>query len=246
MLGKDILLQAIREKCLHKLMSEEYGDEGDMFFTFFSYIQKCFAHDMPLSGDKVAQSFDACYDWSTVKIHDEERVDYVNRCVEESFATTGEYETENAILHDDRAWAMANHIKLHPNVAINNITYTNSTGEDLALAICAAYREAPDECELAWKLQTFGSDDQFNSYEGLVTPHSDEGLFSQSRESHQLSEGEIIFGSWHLYLISAVVLTVNIAALVFVRCRMKRQMQSEINSSVNAAVNQYFALPATD
>ena len=184
MLGKDILIQAIREKCLHKLMSEEYGDEGDMFFTFFSYIQKCFAHDMPLSGDKVAQSFDACYDWSTVKIHDEERVDYVNQCVEESFATTGDYETDNAILHDDRAWALANHIKLHPNVAINNITYTNSTGEDLALAICAAYREAPDECELAWKLQSFGSDEQFNSYEGLVTPHSDEGLFSQSQESH--------------------------------------------------------------
>ena len=150
MLGKDILLQAIREKCLHKLMSEEYHDEGDMFFTFFSYIGKCFAHEIPL--DATYQSFDACYDWSTVLIQNEERVDYINKCVDESFATTGQFETDNAILREDRSWAEANHIKLHPNVAINNITYTNSTGEDLALAICAAYREAPDECELAWKL----------------------------------------------------------------------------------------------
>ena len=68
MTGKDVLLQAIREKCLHKLMSEEYGDEGDMFFTFFSYIEKCFAHNMPLDGAGTPNSFDACYDWSTVQI----------------------------------------------------------------------------------------------------------------------------------------------------------------------------------
>lgn len=133
-------------------MSTKYEDEGSMFFTFFSYIGKCFAHDMPLVGDTSPNSFYACYDWSTVRIEGNEEVDYINNCVDESFAVTNDLETDNAILREDRKWATGNHIKLHPNVAINNITYTNSTGEDLALAICAAYREAPDECELAWRI----------------------------------------------------------------------------------------------
>ena len=159
MTGKDVLLQAIREKCLHKLMSTEYGDEGDMFFTFFSYIEKCFAHNMPLDGAETPNSFDACYDWSTVLVQGEERVEYMNKCVDESFAVTGDQETDNAILREDKEWAEANLIKFHPNIAINNITFMNSTGEDLALAICAAYREAPDECELAWKLNMFSKDE---------------------------------------------------------------------------------------
>lgn len=103
--------------------------------------------------------------------------------MDESFAVTGDQETDNAILREDREWAEANHIELHPNIAINNITYTNSTGEDLALAICAAYREAPDECELAWKLNMFSDDEKFNEFEGLDTPHSDDGLFSQSKDA---------------------------------------------------------------
>ena len=78
--------------------------------------------------------------------------------MDESFEVTGDQETDNAILREDRTWAIQNHIKLHPNVAINNITFTNSTGEDLALAICAAYREAPDECQLAWKVPSYSEE----------------------------------------------------------------------------------------
>jgi len=179
MKGKEVLLQAIREKCLHKLMSTKYTDEGSMFFTFFTYISKCFANDMPFIGAKGPNSFDSCYDWSTVLISGNEEIDYLNKCVDESFAVTNDFETDNAILREDRKWATDNHIKLHPNVAINNITFTNSTGEDLALAICAAYREAPDECELAWRIQTFGNTTY--EFEGLTTPHSNEGLFAKSK-----------------------------------------------------------------
>ena len=66
---------------------------------------------------------------------------------------------------------------MHPSVTINNNTYTNSTGEDLALAICAAYREAPDECELSWKVAAFG---QGEEYDGLYTPHDDDKLFEEA------------------------------------------------------------------
>ena len=45
MTGREILMQALREKCLHKLMTEYYKDEGDLFFTFVSYLRKCFDSD---------------------------------------------------------------------------------------------------------------------------------------------------------------------------------------------------------
>lgn len=33
--GRDILIQAIREKCMHDLVSNKYQDEGVLFWTFF-------------------------------------------------------------------------------------------------------------------------------------------------------------------------------------------------------------------
>ena len=178
MTGKEILTQALREKCLHRLMSEKYADEGSLFWTFFGYLSKCFVtggyglnnpEDMP-------KNFDECYDWSTVMIEGNEEIDTLNACVDGSFAVPNDIETDNSILREDRLWANAAHMRLHPSVTINNITHTNSTGQDLAMAICDAYREAPDECELAWQLATFEVEEK---YEGLVTPHED-GLFSQS------------------------------------------------------------------
>ena len=61
MTGRDLLVQALREKCLHKIMTEKYQDEGDLFLTFLTYIDKCF-----VLSDEKANSLDACYDWSTV------------------------------------------------------------------------------------------------------------------------------------------------------------------------------------
>ena len=64
--GKDILTQALREKCLHQLMSTKYHDEGDLFWTFFGYISECFGNEN--DKETVKKSFDECYDWSTVII----------------------------------------------------------------------------------------------------------------------------------------------------------------------------------
>jgi len=78
MTGKEVLLQSLREKCLHKIMTEKYKDEGSMFFTFFSYVGNCFAHDSVILNAKTPNSLDACYDWSTVLIEGNEEVDYLN------------------------------------------------------------------------------------------------------------------------------------------------------------------------
>ena len=144
----------------------------------------------------------------------------MSQCVEGSFAINGDVNTDHPMLREDHEWALSNHMRLHPAVTINNITHTNSTGHDLALAICSAYREAPDECELSWKVMTFGNgtDDDF---EGLNTPMFSDQIVSAAHESHSKSEGELIFGSSHLYILTVIVIVLNLGVLLFVRYRMK-------------------------
>ena len=173
--GRVHLLVGLREKCLHQIMSSKYHDEGDLFWTFFGYLDKCFVESKFSTKGGIAHSLAECYDWSTVLIQGNEEVGALEECVEGSFETAGDFESENAILRADRVWAESNNIQLHPSVTINNITYTNSTGQDLALAICAAYREAPDECELSWEIKTFYKDE--GKFEGLLTPHEEDRLY---------------------------------------------------------------------
>lgn len=216
-------------------MSTKYKDEGDLFWTFFGYVDKCFVD----TGDNpVSKSLDECYDWNTVMIQGREEVGTVNDCVESSFHIRGDHQTDNLILRDDRMWANQNHIKLHPSVTINNSTFTNSTGMDLAFSICNAYREAPDECEISWQIQSFGD----QKYDGLNTPHGKDALFEMAQKQENFSEGDAVFGSWHLYAWIVGILAVNFAVMFFLRMRMKRQMRSQMNESVSAAVSQYFAL----
>mmetsp|Transcript_24017 Transcript_24017/g.29859 ORF Transcript_24017/g.29859 Transcript_24017/m.29859 type:complete len:197 (+) Transcript_24017:773-1363(+) len=169
MTGRDILMQALREKCLHQLMTSKYKDEGDLFFTFFGYLRTCFEDKPDFRSSEQPKSLNDCFDWSTVMIQGNEEVGYLNECVRESFTVPGDMSTDNKILREDRTWALSNQMRLHPAVTINNMTHTNSTGQDLALAICSAYREMPDECELSWKVQSFLDNSE---YEGLRTPHN--------------------------------------------------------------------------
>lgn len=91
--GRDILVQALYEKCLHQIMSDKYKDEGSLFWTFFSYLDVCFVEDaVPVT------NLDECFDWSTVEINGNEEVQTVDECVEGSFETFGDYATPNRIL----------------------------------------------------------------------------------------------------------------------------------------------------
>lgn len=76
----------------------------------------------------------------------------LNSCVDNSFKNKN-IEADNTILFDDRDWAVAAGLQLHPSIVINGkVYYGDIKGEKLAHAICRAYKEAPDECELSWKI----------------------------------------------------------------------------------------------
>jgi hypothetical protein len=52
----------LREKCLHKLTTEKYKDEGAIYWTFFTYLDECFVRSNKI------KTLAECYDWSTVQI----------------------------------------------------------------------------------------------------------------------------------------------------------------------------------
>ena len=138
-------------------MIDKYNDEGSTFFTFLNYVDSCFAEPetsvFAYDGTRQkATSLEDCYDWSEVIVGNVDEVDALNDCVWGSFDVNDDIESDNTILREDRLWADKNHVALHPSITVNNITYTNTTGYNLAMAICDAYREAPDECELSWQI----------------------------------------------------------------------------------------------
>ena len=101
MTGRDLLIQSLREKCLHDLIAQKYSDEGVLFWTFFRYLDECFVEDT----SHQATSLETCYDWSTVVINGKEEVGSVNSCLTESFKIVGDFESDNSILAADRKWA---------------------------------------------------------------------------------------------------------------------------------------------
>jgi len=139
-------------------MVEKYHNEGVMFWTFFNYLDKCFVEDNAMGYRRAHNVTDlaSCYDWSTVEVDGHEEVSYLNKCVDGSFEDPKNLESDNSILREDAEWGIEHNVNFHPSIAINNITYKGDIrGEDMAMAICGAYREKPDECDLSWKIRTY-------------------------------------------------------------------------------------------
>jgi hypothetical protein len=42
MTGREVLIQGLREKCLHEVITDKYDSEGVLFWTFFKYLDDCF------------------------------------------------------------------------------------------------------------------------------------------------------------------------------------------------------------
>lgn len=136
---------------MHDLVASKYHDEGVLFWTFFKYLDDCFVEN----GPKV-NSLDECFDWSTVIINGNEEVGNINSCVDKSFATSADFNSDNSILKSDKVWAEELGLKFHPSIVVNNVTYQGDiSGSKLAFAICAAFKEKPDECDLSWKIKAF-------------------------------------------------------------------------------------------
>ena len=62
------------------MMISKYLNEGIVFNTFFTYLDKCFAEDD--SGvyrhEHNVTDLASCYDWSTVKVNGKEEVGALN------------------------------------------------------------------------------------------------------------------------------------------------------------------------
>ena len=231
--GREVIIQSLREKCLHGIMVSKFNDPGDMYWTFYGYDQDCFTNV-----ELQKTSFDDCYDWTTVMINNQEFVTELDECVDKSFATMipgerertdqimGWMESDNQILRQDRLWADQNNVMLHPSITVNNITYTGShlDGAELELAICNAYREAPDECQLAY--QILDANTERTDWSSVPMPNNPDLLYIAGQEdsknnwiSHKNVRRE------HVIILIGVILAINLVVLGVVRCRMKRQMQ---------------------
>ena len=85
----------------------------------------------------------------------------VVKCRGDSFETVNDYESNNSMLDADHVWAKEHHLEFHPTITINDFTYRGDIDPtDIREAICAAYQERPQHCNLGeiWGQQAKPSD----------------------------------------------------------------------------------------
>ena len=145
----------------------------------------------------------------------------VDTCVENSFVEPGNYQSENLLLKEDRKWQSIMEITSHPTISINNHTYHgNFIGKDIAIALCASFKERPDECKNNQFLSKIGTDKDYDNFDEDFIDHTERNL-----------------------IIGAVsILLVNVCLIQQYRKSQKKQVSKEIRNEVNMAVAQYFAL----
>ena len=102
-----------------------------MFFNYLYFIHMvCLKEDMDLT-DKCAELM-----MKEVKIP----IDKVNECMEDSFAETGDWDSYNPMLEEDREHINDQGIVMNPSLTINSHPYTDELkGEKVFRAICQAY-----------------------------------------------------------------------------------------------------------
>jgi hypothetical protein len=91
---------------------------------------------------------------------------------------------------------------------------------DIAVAICAAYNEKPDECELSWKIRTY-QQGILKDFQDLNLPKQTDYIYEQSTNK-MVSVGEVGQSRLMIYLVVTAILVVNFVVLILVRRRMKR------------------------
>ena len=73
----------------------------------------------------------------------------MQQCVDDSWADASDLESQNTIFEADVRWAQEHHLEFHPSITINDFTYRGDIEfADIREAICAAYQERPDHCNL--------------------------------------------------------------------------------------------------
>jgi hypothetical protein len=76
-------------------------------------------------------------------------------CIDNSFDTSGNYESDNSLLREDKEWAKRLGLNFHPSVTINDFTFRGAiTFEDLMDALCAAFHSRAAECRVTSVLES--------------------------------------------------------------------------------------------
>ena len=155
-------------------------------------------------------------------------------------------------------------MQLHPSIVINGqVYYGDVKGKQLAKAICSAYKEAPDECELSWKINVY-EQGLLDNIDNMVLPELSEDYLKNEAEAsrgpqnlevnnvettpQQFTSAVVTtyvtyhYNKTYIYSIIAVVVVINLGILMYCRRRMKQQSQQSLNMHVQTAVSQYFAL----
>lgn len=129
--GRDVVLEAIRQKCVYKMSVPDYFTYTKAFFSkcFSSFDEKCSKSAL----DKT------WVDWAAVQ-----------KCVEKSFHGSGKsfFTNENDLLADEKDKMKKLGTNNFPNIFINNVLYRGSLSKvDILLSICSSLHEDVSECK---------------------------------------------------------------------------------------------------
>ena len=135
----DIIMEAIREKCVYELVMEHREDKVLKRFFNYLYLMHGLTTKKGRISDKEAEKA-LGYTGLTLET--------VQKCVNESFIEEGNYQSDNKYLREDRMWQYIMQVHEHPAITINNHTYHGDfNGKDISHALCASFRERPDICK---------------------------------------------------------------------------------------------------
>lgn len=138
--GRDVVLEAVRQKCIYKMSVPDFFTYTRVFFgrCFGSFDEKC-----------AKAAVDRTWvDWAAVQ-----------KCVEKSFSGSGKtfYQNENELLADEKEKMKKLGTNNFPNIFINNILYRGSLSKiDILLSVCSALHDDVSECK---NIDLFPADD---------------------------------------------------------------------------------------
>lgn len=107
----ELLMESLREKCLYEKVAKE--DDTQVYKTWYNfmvYMQTQIAFRQELNKEASDRGFEF------LDIDAEEIEKFVNN----SFDIAGDYQSDNRILREDRAWQNLQQIHTHPAISINN------------------------------------------------------------------------------------------------------------------------------
>jgi hypothetical protein len=145
----------------------------------------------------------------------------IERCVNNSFESPGNYQSDNKYLKEDRFWQAIMQVNQHPAITINNHTYIGDFNAlDITRAICASFKTRPAEC----------TQDAMEALRGSSIDYLADYKFEDKARTSEL----IFAGVFIIFL--------NVGMIMIHKSSSKKDRKSEIQMEVNQAVAQYFAL----